>query len=51
MRELFEYEERTEHKGVVPARDRIRQFKTRAIGFNPSFTGKKPPTAAAGMRR
>lgn len=34
MREMFEHEERTEHKGIMPARDRIRQYKTKHIRRN-----------------
>ena len=34
LRAMFEYEERTEHKGIVPARERIKQYKTRTIRRN-----------------
>lgn len=34
MREMFYNEERTEHKGVLPARDRIKQYKTKNIRRN-----------------
>lgn len=34
MREMFYNEERTEHKGILPARDRIRQYKTKNIRRN-----------------
>lgn len=39
MREVFKNEMRTDHKGIMPAKDRIRQYKTRFI---------KPSTAAPG---
>lgn len=31
MKEMFDYEERTEHKGILPAKDRILNYKTKAI--------------------
>lgn len=34
MREIFEAEERTDHKGILPAKDRIRQYKTKNIRRN-----------------
>lgn len=34
MREMFYNEERTEHKGILPARDRIKQYKTKNIRRN-----------------
>ena len=34
MREMFYHEERTEHKGILPARDRIKQYKTKNIRRN-----------------
>jgi hypothetical protein len=34
MREMFYNEERTEHKGVLPARERIKQYKTKSIRRN-----------------
>lgn len=34
MREIFEAEERTDHKGILPAKDRIKQYKTKAIRRN-----------------
>ena len=34
MRDMFYNEERTEHKGILPARDRIRQYKTKNIRRN-----------------
>jgi hypothetical protein len=34
IREMFEEGERTEHKGILPARDRIKQYKTKNIRRN-----------------
>lgn len=34
MKDLFEDGERTEHKGILPARDRIKQYKTKNIRRN-----------------
>jgi hypothetical protein len=34
MREIFEAEERTDHKGILPAKDRIKQYKTKNIRRN-----------------
>jgi|DEB0MinimDraft_12_1074336.scaffolds.fasta_scaffold44949_1 hypothetical protein len=52
MREMFEYEERTEHRGVIPARDRIKQFKTRKVFDGRNITSAiKGPTTAIGMPR
>ena len=53
MRERFEYEERTEHKGVPPAKERIKMYKTKNLLRK--FDGKppiaaKPPTALPGSR-
>lgn len=46
MKEMFIYEERTEHKGVIPAKDRIRQYKTKNImGNSIQSACPKPPTA------
>jgi hypothetical protein len=45
LRAMFEYDERTEHKGIIPARERIKQYKTKNIRRNlpsalPKGTGK-----------
>ena len=44
MRDMFLYpEERTEHKGIIPARERIKQYKTKNIRRNlPSAMPKGP---------
>jgi hypothetical protein len=34
LRDMFLYEERTEHKGIIPARERIKQYKTKNIRRN-----------------
>lgn len=34
MKEMFYNEERTEHKGILPARDRIKQYKTKTLRRN-----------------
>ena len=34
MRDMFYYDERTEHKGIIPARERIKQYKTKNIRRN-----------------
>ena len=34
MREIFEEQERTDHKGILPAKDRIKQYKTKTIRRN-----------------
>lgn len=34
MREIFKADERTDHKGILPAKDRIKQYKTKAIRRN-----------------
>lgn len=34
MRAIFEGEERTDHKGILPAKDRIRHYKTKNIRRN-----------------
>ena len=31
LRDMFRYDERTEHKGIIPARERIKQYKTKNI--------------------
>lgn len=46
MREIFEDSKRTEHKGVPPARDRIKSYKVKGIKRNvpsafPTITDKK----------
>ena len=46
LRDMFLYPpERTEHKGIIPARERIKQYKTKTIRRNlpsalPKPTGK-----------
>ena len=47
MKEMFIFEERTDIVGVAPARDRIRQYKTKNI-INKRFA---PETALPGQRR
>ena len=34
MRDMFLDYERTEHKGIIPARERIKQYKTKNIRRN-----------------
>jgi len=31
MRDIFKFEQRTEHKGVLPAKDRLKSYKTKNI--------------------
>ena len=43
LRAMFEYDERTEHKGIIPARERIKQYKTKTIRRNlPSALPTQP---------
>lgn len=39
MKMLFEEQERTEIKGILPARDRIKQYKTKSIRRNINVNG------------
>jgi len=48
MRDLFYNRDRTELKGIPPAKDRIRQYKTKII--KTGLDSAKPPTAAPGLR-
>lgn len=43
MRDIFEFDERTEHKGVLPAKDRIKQYRTKNIK-------RSIPSAAPGLK-
>lgn len=52
MRERFEYEERTEHKGVAPAKYRLQSYKVKRVSpknYKNAF-GKPPTTALPGAR-
>ena len=44
MKDMYHYEERTEHKGILPAKERIKQYKIQKI--------KKPwPVPKSGVTR
>ena len=49
LRDMFYYEERTEHKGIIPARERIKQYKTKNIRRN--LPSALPPKVGAGKTR
>lgn len=49
LRDMFAWEERTEHKGIIPARERIKQYKTKNIRRN--LPSALPPKAQAGKSR
>ena len=51
LRAMFEYYERTEHKGIIPARDRIKQYKTKTIRRNlPSALPTQPAQRMQGVQ-
>lgn len=45
MKEIFANEQRTDHRGIIPAKDRIRQYKTRLL------KRQAPSTAFPGAQR
>ena len=51
LRAMFEYDERTEHKGIIPARERIKQYKTKTIRRNlPSALPTQPAQRMQGVQ-
>lgn len=50
LRAMFEYDERTEHKGIIPARERIKQYKTKTIRRNLPSALPTQPTAKSRMQ-
>jgi len=45
MKDFFYYKERTDHKGIIPAKDRIKQYKTKQI--KRGIPSALPPQAPA----